>query len=112
MVGVLKEAKTTGSLQIHGTISNVPVGVYYVYATVCVDTTTVGQITSQQYSIDTGVDTNPFAMIGIATGTAPGNCTDRTYFGNLSGVTCLTSTQTIRVRTFWQFTSGTFSRNH
>ena len=113
---IYRGSVTTGalpnsSLQTHGTISNVPVGVYYVYASVCVDTTTVGQITYQQYTIDTGVDTNPFAILGIATGTAPGNCTDRTYFGNLSGVTCLTSTQTIRVRTFWQFSSGTFTRS-
>jgi hypothetical protein len=113
---IYRGSVTTGSLpnsslQTHGTISNVPAGVYYVYASVCVDTTTVGQITYQQYSIDTGVDTNPFAILGIATGTAPGNCTDRTYFGNLSGVTCLTSTSTIRVRTFWQFSSGSFSRN-
>jgi hypothetical protein len=113
---IYRGSVTTGSLpnsslQTHGTISNVPVGVYYVYASVCVDTTTVGQITYQQYSIDTGVDTNPFAILGIATGTAPGNCTDRTYFGNLSGVTCLTATSTIRVRTFWQFSSGSFSRN-
>lgn len=113
---IYRGSVTTGSLpnsslQTHGTISNVPAGVYYVYASVCVDTTTVGQITYQQYSIDTGVDTNPFAILGIATGTAPGNCSDRTYFGNLSGVTCLTSTQTIRVRTFWQFSSGAFTRN-
>ena len=113
---IYRGSVTTGSLpnsslQTHGTISNVPAGVYYVYASVCVDTTTVGQVTYQQYSIDTGVDTNPFAILGICSGTAPGNCIDRTYFGNLSGVTCLTSTQTIRVRTFWQFSSGTFTRS-
>jgi hypothetical protein len=113
---IYRGSVTTGSLpnsslQTHGTISNVPIGVYYVYASVCVDTTTVGQVTYQQYSIDTGVDTNPFAILGICSGTAPGNCSDRTYFGNLSGVTCLTSTQTIRVRTFWQFSSGAFTRN-
>jgi hypothetical protein len=99
------------SLQTHGTISNVPIGVYYVYASVCVDTTTVGQVTYQQYSIDTGVDTNPFAILGICSGTAPGNCSDRTYFGNLSGIVSLTATSTIRVRTFWQFSSGSFTRN-
>jgi hypothetical protein len=113
---IYRGSVTTGSLpnsslQTHGTISNVPAGVYYVYASVCVDTTTVGQVTYQQYSIDTGVDTNPFAILGICSGTAPGNCSDRTYFGNLSGVTCLTSTQTIRVRTFWQFSSGVFTRS-
>jgi hypothetical protein len=99
------------SLQPSGTITDVPVGVYYVSATVAIDTTTVGQITYQQYSLDDGVGTNTFAMTGIASGTAPGNCVDRIYYGNVSGCICLTTTSTLRVRSFWQFTSGTFTRS-
>jgi hypothetical protein len=99
------------SLLTSGTISNVPVGVYYVSATVAIDTTTVGQINYQQYSLDDGVSTSTFAMTGIASGTAPGNCVDRIYYGNVSGCICLTTTSTLSVRSFWQFTSGTFTRS-
>jgi hypothetical protein len=101
----------TNSLQPSGTITDVPAGVYYVSATVAIDTTTVGQITYQQYSLDDGVGTSTFAMTGIATGTAPGNCADRIYYGNVTGCICLTTTSTLRVRSFWQFTSGTFTRS-
>jgi hypothetical protein len=100
------------SLQIHGTISNVPAGVYYVSASICVNCSVAGQIYYQQYTLDLGNGiSDVFAESGIAVGTAPGNCVVRDYFGNVSGVTSLTATTTLRVRTFWNFSGGTFSRS-
>jgi hypothetical protein len=101
----------SSSLQQIGSIASVPAGVYYVSASVAVDCTVAGQIQHQQYSLDTGNSVVTFAITGTGTGTAPGNCLVRIYYGNVSGVICLTTTTSLFVRVFWQYSGGTFARS-
>ena len=113
---VYQGSVTTGAISAnnlftHGTITGVLPGVYYVTATVAVECTAAGQVIYQQYLLDNQtLGGAVFAINGISVGNAPGNCSIRTYYGNVSGVITLTATNSLRVRTFWNFTGGTFTR--
>lgn len=97
--------------QLHnsGTITLVPAGVYCVSSTICFNCSVAGQIIYQQFSLFDG--TNTFAMSGIPTGTAPGNCAVRNYYGHVNGIVALTAvSSTITAQMFINFSGGTYTQ--
>lgn len=110
---ILNGTFTGGGLnnnQLHnsGNIASVPAGVYCVSSTICFNCSVAGQIIYQQFSLNDG--TNTFAMSGIPTGTAPGNCAVRNYYGHVNGIVALTATATITAQMFLNFSSGTYTQ--
>jgi len=99
------------SLQTVGNINSLPKGVYMVTGSFCFNCSVAGQVSYQQAQITKNSNSESVAMVGICTGTAPGNCSVRNYFLNVSGIVSLTASDGLTATLFLQFTGGTFARS-